>query len=99
MFCEKTSVLYQARYCAQEDFSIAVCMKESIKILDHPFSMSNYKNSKRIDLITKRRYNSKTVAYGSNLFVISESRRSCSLEKYSKLNENKIVLPSLLDKR
>ena len=88
MYNKNSSVLYQARYCAQEDLSIAVCINNSIKVLEHPFSMSYYKDTKRIDLITKRRYNSKTVAYGSNLFVISESRRSCSLEKYSKLNKN-----------
>ena len=76
-----------------------MCTNRSIKVLEYPFSLNSCENSKQIDFITKRRCNSKVVTYGSNFFVISENRRSCSLEKYSKLNENKIVLPSLLDKR
>ena len=40
MFSEKASVLYQTRYCAQEDFSIAVCMKKNIKVFELPFISS-----------------------------------------------------------
>ena len=97
MFNENISVLYQTRYCAQEDFSIAVSMNGSIKRLEYPFTMISYKNSKQIDtLIT---LNSKVVACGSVLFLIGESRRNCTIEKYSEIIKNSIVLPSLLDKR
>ena len=51
MFNEKNSVLYQARYCAQEDFSIAVHIENSINILEHPFSMKSYENIKQIDTL------------------------------------------------
>ena len=99
MFSEKTSVLYQTRYCAQEDFSIAVCMDTSLKRLEFPFSMNNYVNSKQIDSISMSRYNSKLVTCGSSLFVISESRQNSMFEKYHECSGNKIVLPSLLDNR
>ena len=51
MLNEKTSVLYQSRYCAQEDFNIAVCMNNSINILKHPCSMKSYENIKQIDTL------------------------------------------------
>ena len=72
MFNEKYSVLYKTRYCAQEDFSIALCTEGSIIRLEHTFSLNTYEISKHIGVVTKRRYNSKLVACGSDLFVISE---------------------------
>ena len=97
MFNEKISVLYQTRYCAQEDFSIAVSINGSIKRLEYPFTMFSYKNSEQSNtLIT---LNSEVVACGSVLFLMGESRRNCTIEKYSKIIKNSIVLPSLLDKR
>ena len=73
IFKENTSVLYQTRYCAQEDFNIAVCINNSKKVLESPNIVNDCENSNQIDFITKRRYNSKVVACGSNLFVISEN--------------------------
>ena len=93
MFNEKTSVFYQTRYCAQEDFSIAVCMKRSLKVPEHQSYFKNYENSKQVGVITKRKYNSKIVNCGSDLFVISNDSRIFSMfEKYSESSENKIVL-------
>ena len=99
MLNENTSVLYQARYCAQEDFSVAVRKNTSLKLLEIPLSMKSYENSKQKGVITKRRHNFKIVAHGSNLFVISESRRNIMFEKYLVSSEEKIVFPSMLDKR
>ena len=93
MKIEKTSVLYKARYCAQEEFSIAVCMKGSIKLLEFPFNKNIYKNSKQISPITKW---SKVVDCGSNFYVLNES---CTFEKYSESSENENTLSPLLDNR
>ena len=89
MFNEKTSVLYQTKYCAQEDFGIALRMNRNIKRLEHPFSLNSYEESKNIGVVTKRRYNSKMVSSGSNLFMISENRINNTFEKYSELSDNK----------
>ena len=97
MFNEKTSVLYQTRYCAQEDFSTVVCMNKIIKGVEFPFSLNNFVNSKQI--CSLEHLYSKIVTCGSELFVISESRQNCSFEKHSEFSKNKIVFPSLLDKR
>ena len=43
MKIEKTSVLYKARYCAQEEFSIAVSMKGSVKRSEFLFNKNSYK--------------------------------------------------------
>ena len=51
---EKTSVLYQARYCAQKDLNIAVCINRSLKRLEYPFSMDNYENYKQISFTKER---------------------------------------------
>ena len=48
MFIEKTSVLNETRYCAQENFSIAVCTKESVRKLKLPFDINNYGVSKQL---------------------------------------------------
>ena len=46
---DKFSVLYQARYCAQEDISIVVCEDKNIKMLEHPFCLKNitYKTTRQ----------------------------------------------------
>ena len=99
IFNEKTSVLYQTKYCAQEDFGIALRMNRNIKRLEHPFSLNSYEESKNIGVVTKRRYNSKTVSCSSSLFMISENRSNNTFEKYSELSENKSILPTFLDRR
>ena len=74
MFNEKTSVLYKTRYCAQEDFSIAVCTKKSVRKLNLPYDINNYGVSKQLGVVIEKKYNSKTVASGTDLFVISQNR-------------------------
>ena len=54
MLNERTSVLYETRYCAQEDFSIALCTYRSVRKLGtrskstsvkiHPRSKSTQSN-------------------------------------------------------
>ena len=99
MFIEKTSVLYQARYCAQEEFSIAVCLKKSINRLEYPYSLNSHEDFNQISVITKKWYNNKVVACGSDLFVLRKRRRTFAFEKYSESSESKTVLSSLLDNR
>ena len=96
---EKTYVLYLTRYCAQEDFSIAVCMDKSIKRLQYPFCLKDYENSKQMCSISKNRSDSKIVACGSDLYVRSKSKQGCFFEKYFAFSKNLIILPSTLDKR
>ena len=97
MFNERISVLYQTRYCDQEEISIAVCTHRSIKVLEFPYSMNSYENSKQIYTLTT--LYSKVIACGLNLFVISESRRNFMFKKCPEPSENKVVLPKMLDKR
>ena len=94
MLNEKASVLYQTRYCAQEDFSIAVCTKESVRKLELPFDINNYEVSKQLGVFMEKKYNSKIVASCTDLLVISQIKQNCTFEKYSKSSGNKIVLPS-----
>ena len=99
MYNENTSVLYETRYCSQKGFSVALCTYGSVRKLELPFNIKNYEASKQLSVFMKKRYNSKIVACGTDLFVISKSRQNCTFEKYTEFNENKIVLPSTLDKR
>ena len=66
MFNKKTSVLNETRYCVQEDFSIAVCTKESVRKLELPFDINNYGVSKQLGVVIEKKYNSKTVASGTD---------------------------------
>ena len=99
MFNEKNSVLYQTRYCAQEDFTIALCTHRSVRKLEPPFNLNNYRVSKQLGVFFKKKYNSKIVASGTDLFLISESRKQCTVEKYSESSGNKNILPPLIDRR
>ena len=99
MLNKKTSLLYQTRYCAQEDFNIAVCINNSKKVLESPNILNSYENSKQIDFITKRRYNSKVVASGSSLFVINKSMGHLGkFEERLDPSENNVVLPPFFKK-
>ena len=105
MLNEKTSALYQTRYCAQEDFSIAVCTNRSVRRLEIPFSLDSYEKSKRLGVFMNRRVGSEVVAFGSDSFVINGSMENCDyeksnfFEKYSESSKNKTALPSTLDER
>ena len=96
MLNEKTSVLYQTRYCAQEDFSVAVCMKRSIKILELPFITNHYQKINQKGFKTNVSNNSKIVACDSNLYVVKETG---TFKSYYNSSKNKKNLSSLLDKR
>ena len=99
MFNEKTYVLYETRYCAQDDYSIAVCTKESVRKLELPLNINSYGVSKQLDIFMEKKYKCKIVASGTDLFLISKSRKHCTFEKYSESSKTNIVLPSMLDRR
>ena len=75
--------MYQTRYCAQEEFSIAVCTKESVRKLELQFDINNYGVSKQLGAFIKINYNSNIVASGTDLFVISQVWHNSTFEKYS----------------
>ena len=97
MLNERTSVLYQTRYCAQKDFSIAVCMNKSLKIIESPFSLNDYGSSNQLCALYT--HNSKVVTGGSDLYFISNSWPSCTFKKYPKSSKTFNILPPLLDER
>ena len=68
----KFSVLYQARYCAQEDISIAVCEDKKIKLLKHPFCLKNITDIIPVCSLPRTHYDSKLVVSGSKLYVFGE---------------------------
>ena len=77
------SVLYQARYCAEEDISIVVCKNGIHKSLEPPFSLRNFTRSKPVCSLPKTNRDSKLVISGSNLFVISKCEQKTSFVKFS----------------
>ena len=103
MYNKNSSVLYQARYCAQVDFSIAVCMMYDIKILEDPFSLKNYGKNNQKGFKTNWSYRSKIVACESNLYKVEQDlykvKQECTFRRYNNSRKNEIVLPSLLDQR
>ena len=62
MFNKKTSVLYETRYCDQDDFSMALCTYISVRKLEHPFNLNSYGVSKQLGVFIKKKYNSRIVA-------------------------------------
>ena len=92
------SVLYQARYCAQQDISIVVNKDGIIKMLELPFSLKTFSSIESASLL-KTNHDSKLVVSGSNLYLIGESGQKNSLVKFSESSKSLNVLPSMLDKR
>ena len=79
---------------------VLLCVqKKSVRELELPFDINNYGVSKQLGVIIEKKYNSKIVASGTDLFVISQIRQNCTFEKYSESSGNKIVLLSPLNKR
>ena len=99
MLSSKFSVLYQARYCAQEDISLVVCKDGIIKMLDYPFSFTNFTNSKPVCFLLKTDRDSKLVVSGSKLYVSGKSTQKSSFVKFSESSKSLNVLPSMLDER
>ena len=60
--------------------------------------INNYGTSKQLGVFMEKKYNSKIVASGTDLFVMSQIRQNRTF-KYSESSGNKIVLPSPLNKR
>ena len=92
------SVLYQARYCAQEDISIVVNKDGIIKLLEPPFSLK-INTSIGSASLPKTNRDSKLVVSGSNLYLIGETWQNNSLVKFSKSSKSLNVLPLMLDER
>ena len=99
MFNKKNSVLNEPRYCAQEDFNITVCTNKNVRKLELLFDINNYGVSEQLGVVIEKKYNSKTVASGKDLFVISQIRQKCTFKEYSEYSGNKIVLLSPFKKR
>ena len=95
----KFSVLYQARYCAQEDISLVVCKDGIINILDHPFSLKNFTSNISDCSLLETNRDSKLVVCGSDLYLIGESEQNYSFVKFSESSKSFKVLPSISDKR
>ena len=70
----KSSVLYQARYCAQEDISIAVCEDKKIKLLKHPFCLKNITDIIPVCSLPRTHYDSKLVVVLNCMFLVSVSK-------------------------
>ena len=68
----KFSVLYQARYYAQEDISLVVCEDKNIKVLERPFYLKNIKDIIPVCSLPRTHYDSKLVVSGSKLYVFGE---------------------------
>ena len=75
----KFSVLYQARYCAQEDISIVVLEDTNIKMLEHPFCLKNITNTIPVCSLLKTNRYSKLFVSGSNFYLFGESEQSLLL--------------------
>ena len=99
LFSGKFSVLYQARYCAQDDISIVVWEDKNIKMLEQPFCLKNITDSIPICSLLKTNNDSKLVVNGSNIYLIGESEQKSSFVKYSESSKSWNVLPSVLDER
>ena len=99
MISNQSSVLYQARYCAQEDISIVVCNDGIIKMLEHPFSLKSFIRSKSLCSLPTFNSNSKLVVSGSNLYVLDKNGPNTSFVKFSESSKRLNVLPFLPDKR
>ena len=100
MLSSKFSVLYQARYCAQEDISLVICEDKNIKVLEHPFYLKNITTDCIRDCsLLKTNCDSKLVVSGSNLYVLDEYEPNTSFVKFSESSKRLNVLPFLPDKR
>ena len=89
MLSSKFSVLYQARYCAQEDISLVVCGDKNIKVLEHPFFSKNITTDCiRVCSLLKTNRDSKLVVSGSNLYVLDEYESNISFVKFSVSSES-----------
>ena len=99
LFSDQFSVLYQTRYCAQEDVRLALCMDGNIRLLEKPFCLRNLHTSEIISCLPGQSSNSHSVACGSDLYLVCENDKSYTLGKFSFSNKKLKELPPLLDER
>ena len=92
----KFSVLYQARYCAQEDINLIVCKDGIIKVFEPPLSFTS---GKPVCYLLKTNRDSKLVVSGSNLYLFGENERNSSFVMYSESSKSYKILPPILDER
>ena len=95
----KSSVLYQARYCVQEDISIVVCKDGIIKILEHPFSLRSFRSSKPDCSLLKYNLHSKLVVSGSDCYLFGKCEQNPLFLNFSESSKSLNVLPSMSAER
>ena len=92
----KFSVLYQARYCNQDDISLVVCKDGIIKMLEPPLSLRNYTSSKPVCTLPKTNRDSKLVVSGSNRYLFGKYQQSKLFLSFSESSKSLNNLPSRL---
>ena len=96
------TVLYQNRYCDQEDFSVAVfgggCSNKNIRY-KRPFLLNNFDTKVYLPSLLKHHYACKVVASGSDIYVTYnfEVSDSHSVKLYSSSTNSWKYLPSVIE--
>ena len=93
-------ILYQNRYCDQEDFSIAVFGSGSDKnnrLYDKPFLLNNFDTKLNLPSVIKHKYGRKVISSGSDIYLIDKHGvgDTSSIKLYSSSTNNWKNLPSL----
>ena len=97
---DKPSVLYENRYCTQDEFDIVVCggkKEKGIPIEATKLISPNFRNSVKLSPMLTLRYSNKAAVIGSNIYVFGGfSNWSSSFEMYSaKTNTWKKLVPAI----
>ena len=98
--CDEFLVLYQNRYCDQEDFSIAVyCGENGSKneLYDKPFTLNNFCTKICLPNLIKTENECKAIASGSDIYVTDKYQVSYShsVKLYFSSTKRWKILPSL----
>ena len=98
-------ILYQNRYCDQDDFSIAVFGSENDTEearYKRPLMLNNFDSKVHLPSVQKHKNIFKAIANGSDIYLTYQYKRVCesfSFMKYSFLTNIWERLPSLNEKR
>ena len=97
---DKPSVLYENRYCTQDEFDIVVCggkKEKGIPIEATKLIGPNFRNSVKLSPMLTPRYSNKAAVIGSNIYVFGGfSNWSSSFETYSaNTNTWKKLVPAI----
>ena len=99
---DKFPILYQNRYCDQEDFNIALFDGDNDfnnVSFDKPFLFNNFDAKVYLPTLLNQKYACKVIASGSDIYLLDDFSDTPSVKLYSSSTKSWKCIPPMIEQK